>query len=151
MSSRARYGAAAFEGLTGSLPNPFPRTMGPNCLKYVQQVIESGLTCDMVTRFEQAFARELGVKHCIATPGCTPALAALAAAFAFEPGVEYSKEEPTLVAFELSEAEGGVLLTVTESGFDRIPLHRRAEALRMNDQGWTEQMKSVAAHVARAR
>jgi len=85
---RAKFGAAAFEGLVGDLPNPFPRTMGPNCLKYLQEVVDSGLTSDMVTRFEQAFARELGVKHCIATPGCTPALACLAAAFAFEPGDE---------------------------------------------------------------
>ncbi len=85
---RARYGAAAFEGLAGALPQPFPRTMGPNCLKYVQEVVESGLTVDMVSRFERAFAAEMGVKHCIATPGCTPALAALAAAFAFAPGDE---------------------------------------------------------------
>ena len=85
---RATYGAEAFEGLGGELPNPFPRTMGPNCMKYLQEVVESGLTSNMVERFEQAFARELGVRHCIATPGCTPALAALAAAFQFEPGDE---------------------------------------------------------------
>jgi dTDP-4-amino-4,6-dideoxygalactose transaminase len=30
----------------------------------------------------------MGVKHCIATPGCTPALAVLAAAFNFNPGDE---------------------------------------------------------------
>jgi dTDP-4-amino-4,6-dideoxygalactose transaminase len=85
---RAKYGAEAFAGQKGSLPTPFPRTMGPNCLKYLQEVVESGLTCNMVGRFEQAFAKKLGVKHCIATPGCTPALAVLAAAFAFEPGDE---------------------------------------------------------------
>jgi perosamine synthetase len=85
---RARYGAAASEGLRGTLPNPFPRPIGPNALRYLQEVIDSGLTSDMVGRFERAFASELGVKHCIATPGCTPALAALAAAFAFEPGDE---------------------------------------------------------------
>jgi len=85
---RARYGAAALAGMAGELPNPFPRSMGPNCLKYLQEVVESGLTCNMVERFEQAFAREMGVRHCIATPGCTPALAVLAAAFAFEPGDE---------------------------------------------------------------
>ena len=85
---RAKYGPAAFEGLAGSLPQPFPRTMGPNCLKYLQEVIDSGLTCDMVGRFERAFSEELGVKHCIATPGCTPALAVLAAALGFGPGDE---------------------------------------------------------------
>ena len=85
---RAKYGAAAVGHLRGRLPNPFPRTMGPNCMKYLQEVVESGLTCDMAGRFERAFAKELGVKHCIATPGCTPALAVLAAAFPFEPGDE---------------------------------------------------------------
>jgi len=85
---RAKYGAAAFAGLPDTLPNPFPRTMGPNAMKYLQEVVDSGLTCDMIGRFEQAFAQELGVKHCIATPGCTPALAVLAAAFDFDPGDE---------------------------------------------------------------
>ena len=87
-AEHAKYGAAAFEGMAGSLPQPFPRTMGPNCLKYLQEVVDSGLTSDMVGRFERAFAEALGVKHCIATPGCTPALAILAAAFDFEPGDE---------------------------------------------------------------
>ena len=87
-AERAQYGAAAQEGLTGELPTAFPRTMGPNCLKYLQEVVESGLTCDMVGRFEQAFASEMGVKHCIATPGCTPALSVLAAAFDFDPADE---------------------------------------------------------------
>jgi len=85
---RAKYGAAAVAGLQGTLPNPFPRIMGPNAMKYLHEVVDSGLTCDMVDRFEKAFARELGVRHCIATPGCTPALAVLAAAFDFEPGDE---------------------------------------------------------------
>jgi dTDP-4-amino-4,6-dideoxygalactose transaminase len=57
-------------------------------MKYLQEVVASGLTCDMVGRFEAAFAQACGVRHCIATPGCTPALAILAAAFAFDPGDE---------------------------------------------------------------
>jgi len=83
-----RYGADAFEEFSGSLPNPFPRTIGANAMKYLQEVVDSGLTCNMVGRFEQAFATEMGVKHCIATPGCTPSLAVLAAAFRFDPGDE---------------------------------------------------------------
>jgi len=71
--------------------------------------------------------------------------------YAVDPKTDYSKEPTTLVVFELQDAPEGTLLTVVESGFDRIPPHRRAEALRMDDQGWTEQMKNVAAHVARAR
>jgi len=85
--TRAKYGAEAYKEV-GSLPNAFFWTMGPNCMKYLQEVVESGLTSNMVARFEEAFARALGVKHCIAAPGCTPALAALATAFSFEPGDE---------------------------------------------------------------
>jgi len=36
---------------------------------------------------------------------------------------------------------------VTESGFDKIPSDRRLEAFRMNDGGWTEQMKNIERHV----
>jgi dTDP-4-amino-4,6-dideoxygalactose transaminase len=85
---RAKYGASAYAGIHGVVPTAFPRVMGPNCLKYVQQVVESGMTVNMTARFEKAFAVAMGVKHCIATPGCTPALATLAAAFPFEPGDE---------------------------------------------------------------
>jgi dTDP-4-amino-4,6-dideoxygalactose transaminase len=87
-TERAKYGAAAYAGARGKLPNPFPRTIGPNAMKYLQEVVDSGMTVDMIGRFERALAKEVGVKHCIATPGCTPALALLAAAFGFEPGDE---------------------------------------------------------------
>src|SRR5262245_15374268 len=56
---------------------------------------------------------------------------------AVEPGVDYSSEPTTLVEFELRDADGGTLLTITESGFDAIPLERRAEAYRGNEGGWT--------------
>ena len=85
---RAKYGAEAVREAAGELPNPFPRTMGPNAATYLQEVVDGGLTCDIVTRFETAFAAAHGVKHCIATPGCTPALAVLAAALGLEPGDE---------------------------------------------------------------
>lgn len=85
---RAKYGAEAHKHEVGVLPTQFPRIMGPNCMKYLQEVIDSGLTSNMTTRFEEDFAKEYGVKHCIATPGCTPALHLLAAAFPFEPGDE---------------------------------------------------------------
>src|SRR5258706_8604143 len=39
--------------------------------------------------------------------------------YAVEPGVDYSAEPATLVVFALEEVEDGVMLTVTESGFDR--------------------------------
>jgi uncharacterized protein YndB with AHSA1/START domain len=67
--------------------------------------------------------------------------------YAIEPLVDYSTEPMTLVEFKLEEVEGGTMLTLIESGFDRVPLDRRAEAFRMNDQGWTEQMENIRRHV----
>jgi len=86
--ARASYGAKAHAGLLGKLPNAFPRIIGPNAAKYLQEVVDSGLTVDMAGRFEKAFAQELGVKHCLAAPGCTPSLAMLASALPFQPGDE---------------------------------------------------------------
>ena len=68
--------------------------------------------------------------------------------YAVDPKEDYSNEEPTLVEFRLEKTTSGTLLTLTESGFDRLPSHRRAEAYRMNDGGWTEQMKNIEGHVA---
>jgi uncharacterized protein YndB with AHSA1/START domain len=69
--------------------------------------------------------------------------------YAVDPDVDYSSEPTTLVEFRLEEApSGGTKLTVVESGFDRIPLERRAKALEMNDGGWAEQMENIARHVA---
>jgi len=50
-----------------------------------------------------------------------------------DPNVDYSKEPTTLVEFTLEKAAEGVMLTVTESGFDQIPLARRAKAFAEND------------------
>jgi uncharacterized protein YndB with AHSA1/START domain len=68
--------------------------------------------------------------------------------YAIDPKVDYSHEPMTLVEFRLEEVAGGTQLTVTESGFDRIPLARRAEAFRKNDGGWTQQVKNIERHVA---
>jgi uncharacterized protein YndB with AHSA1/START domain len=65
-----------------------------------------------------------------------------------EPGVDLAGEPTTLVEFRLEDVSGGTRLTVVESGFDRIPLHRRATAYRMNEQGWAEQLRRVERHVA---
>ena len=63
--------------------------------------------------------------------------------YAIDPGKDYTKEPTTLVTFELQEASGGISLTITESGFDQIPLERRAEAFTSNEQGWAEQTKLI--------
>jgi len=68
--------------------------------------------------------------------------------YAIDPAVDYSTEPSTLVEFQLAEAPGGTQLTVTESGFDKIPAHRREEAFRMNSGGWEAQMKNIEKHVA---
>lgn len=70
--------------------------------------------------------------------------------YAIDPKTDYSKEPPTLVEFTLEKKGTGTLLRVVESGFDKIPAQRRAEALRMNDGGWAQQMKNIADYVAHA-
>jgi uncharacterized protein YndB with AHSA1/START domain len=71
--------------------------------------------------------------------------------FAVERGVDYSVEPTTLIVFTLEElASGGVMLTVTESGFDRIPLARRAKAFTANEEGWGMVVKLIEKHLARA-
>jgi uncharacterized protein YndB with AHSA1/START domain len=68
--------------------------------------------------------------------------------YALDPAIDYSKETPTLVEFRLEATAGGTLLTVTESGFEKIPAERRDVALRMNEGGWMAQMKNIEHHVA---
>ncbi|HET9315289.1 MAG TPA: SRPBCC family protein [Vicinamibacteria bacterium] len=68
--------------------------------------------------------------------------------YAVDPKKDYSKEPTTLVVFELDEVPEGTRLRVTESGFDGIPVERRAEAFRMNSGGWEAQVKNIARHVA---
>ena len=68
--------------------------------------------------------------------------------YAIDPNVDYSAEPTTLVEFQLEEIAGGTAVTIVESGFDRIPLARRAEAFRMNDAGWAGQAKKLAQYVA---
>jgi uncharacterized protein YndB with AHSA1/START domain len=64
-----------------------------------------------------------------------------------DPKADYSAEPTTLVVFELEDAPDGTLLTVVESGFEGIPLARRLEAYRGNEQGWTMQMKAIEKYV----
>ena len=68
--------------------------------------------------------------------------------YAIEAGVDYSKEPTTLIVFELKEALGGTLLTVSESGFDNIPLARRAKAFTANEGGWAHQMRLIEKYLS---
>lgn len=63
--------------------------------------------------------------------------------FAIDMEKDYSREPMTLVDFDLSDGEGGTLLTISESGFDQVPIERRAEAFRANEGGWEHQSRLI--------
>ncbi|MDR6293669.1 uncharacterized protein YndB with AHSA1/START domain [Inquilinus ginsengisoli] len=67
--------------------------------------------------------------------------------YAVDPAVDYSQETPTLVEFRLAPTAAGTRLVIVESGFGALPAHRRAEALRMNQGGWEQQIRNIRAHV----
>ena len=67
--------------------------------------------------------------------------------YAVDQSVDYSAEEPTLVEFRLEPTGSGTMLTVTESGFDKLPAHRRDQAFRSNDGGWAQQVENIRKHV----
>jgi len=68
---------------------------------------------------------------------------------AVEPGIDYASEPTTLVVFTLEKAPGGVQLTVTESGFDQIPLARRAKAFSANEGGWALVIQLIEEYLAK--
>jgi uncharacterized protein YndB with AHSA1/START domain len=59
-------------------------------------------------------------------------------------------EPTTLVVFELEEVPEGTRLTVTETGFDRIPVARRSRAYRENDEGWSGQFENLRNYLGSA-
>jgi uncharacterized protein YndB with AHSA1/START domain len=67
--------------------------------------------------------------------------------FGVDASIDPATEPTTLVEFRLEPDAGGTKLTITESGFDRVPAHRRERAFRMNDFGWTAQAGNVTRHV----
>src|SRR5262245_51471928 len=56
-------------------------------------------------------------------------------------------EPTTLVEFQLQPVAEGTLLTIVESGFDRVPAHRRERAFRMNEGGWATQAENLRKYV----
>jgi hypothetical protein len=67
---------------------------------------------------------------------------------AVERSVDYSAEPTTLVIFALEDVPDGIILTVTESGFDQIPLTRRAKAFSANEGGWSIMVKVIEEYLA---
>jgi uncharacterized protein YndB with AHSA1/START domain len=61
---------------------------------------------------------------------------------------DYTHEPRTLVEFRLEKTVVGTLLTVIESGFDKLPADRRIDAFRRNEGGWTQQLSNIANYVA---
>jgi len=68
--------------------------------------------------------------------------------FSEDPQVDWRNDPWTLVEFRLEPTATGTLLTITESGFDKLPKDRGLEAFRGNEQGWTEQIKNIERHVS---
>lgn len=72
--------------------------------------------------------------------------------FRWHPGGDPDTSEgapTTLVTFTFEAVEGGTRLTITETGFDALPLERRAKAFADNDGGWEAQLSLVAKFLAR--
>jgi len=84
----AVFGATAMSEHAHQLPSVFPREMGPNAMKYLKEVVDSGLASDMVSRMERAIAGAHGVRFCVGAPGCTQALFNAMMAMDFEQGDE---------------------------------------------------------------
>ena len=67
--------------------------------------------------------------------------------YAIDPKQDYSAEPMTLVEMRLAEKEGSTELVIVESGFDKIPAARRAEAFKMNTGGWDAQARNLEKYV----
>lgn len=59
-------------------------------------------------------------------------------------------EATTLVEFRLKAVADGTRLTITESGFESVPAHRRKRAFMMNDGGWAIQIENLKRYVEAA-
>lgn len=70
--------------------------------------------------------------------------------YAGDPDFDYGDEPMTLIEMRLEESDAGTVLTVVESGFDKLPASRRKEAFIRNEEGWEAQMKNIEAHVGGA-
>jgi uncharacterized protein YndB with AHSA1/START domain len=68
--------------------------------------------------------------------------------YAVSPGADYSREPTTLIEFALRAVGNDTELTLSESGFDQIPLQRRADALKANDGGWAHQITNIEKYLA---
>lgn len=70
--------------------------------------------------------------------------------FPIDAGINPETEPMTLVEFRLFDDGDGVLLKVTESGFDRVPLARRKRAFLINTDGWESQLEKLSHYITQA-
>jgi uncharacterized protein YndB with AHSA1/START domain len=70
--------------------------------------------------------------------------------YGIDADIDPETEPTTLVEFRLEKTAEGTLLTITESGFDRVPAHRRERAFRMNEGGWAGQARNIRDYVEKA-
>lgn len=71
--------------------------------------------------------------------------------YAIDPKKDYSREEPTLVEFDLEQRGSKTLLKLRESGFESIPSERQVEAFKMNQNGWRQQMQNIKNYLTTAQ
>ncbi len=70
--------------------------------------------------------------------------------YGIDADIDLANEPTTLVEFRLESVPEGTLLTIRESGFDRVPAHRRQRAFRMNEGGWAAQAENIKRYVESA-
>ncbi len=71
-------------------------------------------------------------------------------AFRWHPGADAAAgpDAPTtLVTFRIEEVPEGTRVSIIESGFDQIPLDRRARVFAENSGGWDAQLTLIARYV----
>src|SRR3954453_5864078 len=66
--------------------------------------------------------------------------------YAIEAERDYSDEPSTRVEFRLEPSGDGTSLSVTESGFSKLPADRLPEAYRMNRRGLESQLDDIKLH-----
>lgn len=79
-------GGTPVRGKEHPLPDVFPRAIGPNVRRYLEEVLASGLMSDMIGRFERAFAEVCRTKFACTLDNCTASVHAATAAVGVEPG-----------------------------------------------------------------
>ena len=67
--------------------------------------------------------------------------------YPIDPGDDLANHPTTLATFSIRPEAGGTHLTITESGFDKIPLERRVETFTSNEHGWELQTKLIEKYV----